>query len=167
MSNFIQPYITKHDVSVSDVNDAATQLWSSGTVSLEWQITVFRLANQWMSLSLEVANQYLSDCTVPCGTFGFQELGLLIPVKGTVNAHHNKTFWTISSSQLCGNRLGMAHFLFQHNWAAVNKTRYIKTWSPDLSMTEQRVRPSSPTSVFDLINVLKCTFISVRKCALY
>ena len=144
--------------------------------SLERPIALLHLT-WWMSLGLVFARRTVLDCTVPSVQFctAWLQLGSLVPVKGTLNASAHQQMLDSSSSQLCGNSLGMVlpvpTWLHQCTKQLHKDTRRefgvdeLDWWaqSPDLNLTEHlwdelerrlRARPSCPTSVCDLSNVL-------------
>ncbi|KAK3535289.1 hypothetical protein QTP70_007432 [Hemibagrus guttatus] len=104
-------------------------------------------------------------------------LGPLAPVKGTLNASAYQDILDNFMLPTLWEQFGDDPFLFQHDCTPVTKARSIKTWmsefgveeldwpaqSPDLNPIEHlwdelewrlRARPSRPTSVPDLTNVL-------------
>ncbi|KAK3570621.1 hypothetical protein QTP86_023816, partial [Hemibagrus guttatus] len=104
-------------------------------------------------------------------------LGPLVPVKGTLNASAYQDILDNFMLPTLWEQFGDDPFLFQHDCTPVTKASSIKTWmsefgveeldcpaqSPDLNPIEHlwdelewrlRARPSRPTSVPDLTNVL-------------
>ncbi|KAI4894671.1 hypothetical protein NFI96_015582 [Prochilodus magdalenae] len=155
----------------------------SGVKLRPWTLEQWRrvLWSDQSRFSIWLSDGYLSDCTVPNVKFGgggIMVLGVVfrswappLPVRGTLNASADQEMLHFVG------QFGDGPFLFHHDRTPVHRASSIKTWmsesgveeldwpaqSPDLHPIEHlwdglewrlRARPSRPTSVSDLTNVL-------------
>ncbi len=118
------------------------------TCSIKWQSTLLCFAVWWSSLGLADARRTLlawlqcANCKVwwrkdnGMGWFTRAGIGILLPVKGNLNASAYQDILENDVLPILWEQLGEGHFLFQHYFAPVHKARPIKTWLDEFGVEE-------------------------------